>query len=84
MDAILGSSEKEKIKEVIQRMVAGESGLHTKIVGQVKLVRRSTLPTLLADLVDQDVRRGVLKHIRSFHAKGHEVQIYERRYLQSR
>ena len=84
MDVILGSSEKEKIKEVIQRMVAGESGLHTKTVGQVKLVRKSTLPTLLADLVDRDILRGTLTHVRTFHAKGHEVALYERRDLQGR
>lgn len=84
MDVILAASEKEKIQEVIQRMVAGERGLHTKTVGPIKLVRKSTLPTLLADLVDHDIRRGTLNHIRTFRTKGHEVSLYERRHLQGR
>lgn len=84
MDVTPGSSEKEKIKEVIQRMLSGETALHTKTVGHVTLVRKSTLPILLEEVVSHDVHRGVLKHRRTIHAKGHEVQIYERRHLQGR
>ena len=47
----------EKLKEVLGRMQRGEPGLHTKTIEPYKLVRLSTLPVLLKDLVASDIKR---------------------------
>ena len=47
----------EKLKEVLGRMQRGEPGLHTKTIEPYKLVRLSTLPLLLKDLVASDIKR---------------------------
>ena len=47
----------EKLKEVLGRMRRGEPGLHTKIIEPYKLVRLSTIPVLLKDLVTSDIKR---------------------------
>ena len=47
----------EKLKEVLSRMRRGEPGLHTKTIEPYKLVRLSTIPVLLKDLVASDIKR---------------------------
>jgi hypothetical protein len=61
MDTILVASDKAKLKEVIQRMNAGEKGLHSKIIGPIKVFRLDTLPRLLRGQLKLDLQRKRLK-----------------------
>lgn len=54
----------EKLKEVLHRMQSNEPGLHTKIIEPYKLVRLSTLPVLLKDLVASEIKRKKFKIIK--------------------
>jgi len=46
----------ENLKEVLQRMTNGEKGLHTKVIEPYKLVRTSTIPELLKELVASEIK----------------------------
>lgn len=77
MDHILADSEKEKLREVVKRMLAGEKGLHTKTIGKLKLVRTNDIPWALIDLVKRDAALGRLTFLKRY--KG--IDFYERKYL---
>lgn len=64
MDVTLGASDRQKLKEVIQRMKSGEKGLHSKIVGPIKVFREDTLPKILKDVMEIDIKRGSLRRIK--------------------
>ena len=54
----------EKLKEVLSRMHKGEPGLHTKTIEPYKLVRLSTVPSLLKDLVASEIKRKKFKVVK--------------------
>lgn len=75
MDVILAASDKTKLKEVLQRMNAGETSLHSKVVGPLKIFRLKTLPILLAELLASDLKRGRLVAVK----RSKEILICERK-----
>ena len=80
MSSILVNSDKEKLREVVSRMIAGEPSLHTKTIGNIKLVRTSEIPEALLELHKRDVALGKYKFLKRF--KG--VDFYERRAIPPR
>lgn len=69
---------KDRLKEVIQRMVKGEKGLHTKIVGDFKLVRVQGIPKLLAANVKRDLDRKYYVFRKRINLKNCSILLLER------
>lgn len=80
MTVTVADSDKEKIREVVQRMVAGEKSLHVKVIGNLKLVRTSEIPWAIIDRHKQEVSLGYWKFLKSY--KG--IDFYERQERQRR
>jgi len=68
----------DRVKEIIQRMAKGEAGLHTKIVGSLKIIRLNSLPVLLKQNVQRDIDRKFYEVLKSFTYKKTRILILER------
>lgn len=66
------------IKEVIERMAKGEQGLHTKLIEPYKIVRMTTIPTLLKDSVSLDLKRKKFELKKKISYKGHTILLLRR------
>lgn len=66
------------IKETIQRMGRGEAGLHTKTIEPYKIVRTTSLPNLLGDLVKQDLAQKKFEVAKKLKVHGHTIIILRR------
>jgi len=62
-----------KVKEVIQRMVRGEPGLHVKRIEDYIIIRKG-MPKMLAKSIQSDLKKGKYRKIGTHH----NVAIFKR------
>lgn len=65
-------------REIIQRMSRGEPGLHTKTIEPYKIVRMTSLPIILRELISHDIKRKKLELARKLTVNGHKILILRR------
>lgn len=66
------------MKEIIQRMSKDELGLHTKIIEPYKVVRMTTLPAILLEMLKRDVAQKKFKLVKKITVNGHRIAIFRR------
>lgn len=66
MAVTAGNLEKERLREIVTRMISGEKSLHVKRVGDYKLVRIGTIPWALLDHHKSEVARRKIKYMKSY------------------
>lgn len=66
------------VKEVIERMVKGEKGLHTKLIEPYKVVRMTKIPTLLKNSVNWDLKHKKFEVKKKINYKGHTILLLKR------
>jgi len=59
-------------------MVKGELSLHTKVIGDLKIVRANKLPLLIKENVAWDIKRGYYTLQRKLKIKSYVIYILKR------
>ena len=70
--------DEDLIREVIERMAKGEQGLHTKLIEPYKIVRVTTIPVLLKDLVHKELRNKKFEVKKKLKRNGHTILLLRR------